>query len=96
MDRPLHNNDAPQSGASSLHQRADRLALAGVAFAALCVGAAFGSAWLVDGAVHQLGVDGPAWLALYALVIATVAILLLPAFRGFKLAQNAKACAARQ
>ena len=91
MDRPLHNNAAPNAGAASLHQRADRLAWLGVIFAGLCVGVAFGTAWLVDGALHHLGVDGPWWLGLYALVIAAVATLLLPALRGFRLAQNAKA-----
>ncbi len=91
MDTLKQSHDAPQKGASSLHQRADRLAWGGLAFAAFCTAAAFGTARVVDDAMYQLGVESKLWYLLYAAVIAVVAILFVPAFHGFKLANAATA-----
>ena len=86
---PKQIDDAPPIGASSLHQRADMLALVGVIFSFLCVAAAVGTSVLVDAAIHQLGAESPAWYALYGLVVAVVAILIVPALRGWQLSRRA-------
>jgi polar amino acid transport system permease protein len=85
-----NNVDAPQGGASTLHQRADKLAWAGIFFAALCVLAAVGTAYIVDGAMASLGASSPLFYILYAIVIAAVAWLFRPALRGFALAGSAR------
>jgi polar amino acid transport system permease protein len=81
--------DAPQFGASSLHQRADRLAWGAVAFAALCVLAAIGTSWIVDGALTFLEFNGPVYKFIFGAVILLVATLFIPALRGLKLARSA-------
>jgi len=69
-----------------LHQRADKLAWCGVLFATFCTVAAIGTAIVVDGAMNQLGVATPIWYLLYLAVVVAVALLFLPAWRGFNLA----------
>jgi polar amino acid transport system permease protein len=83
--------DAPQSGASSLHQRADRLAWGAVAFATLAVLAAIGTSWIVDGALTFLEFNSPVYKFIFAAVILLVAALFIPALRGLKLARSATA-----
>jgi polar amino acid transport system permease protein len=81
--------DAPNSGASSLHQRADRLAWGAICFAALCVLAAIGTSRIVDGALTYLEANGPIYKFVFAAVIFLVAMLFIPAWRGLKLARSA-------
>ena len=81
--------DAPQLGASSLHQRADRLASGAIAFATLCVLAAVGTSLIVDGALTYLEVNNPIYKYIFAAVTLAVATLFIPAFRGLKLARSA-------
>jgi polar amino acid transport system permease protein len=83
--------DAPQSGASSLHQRADRLAWGAVAFATVCVLAALGTSWIVDGALTFLEINSPVYKLIFAAVTLLVAALFIPALRGLKLARSATA-----
>jgi polar amino acid transport system permease protein len=87
--------DAPPAGASTLHQRADSLAWAGVIFAALCLLAALGTNHIVHGALVFLGVvdaenPSPLLYVLYAVVTAAVATLFRPALQGFALAGSAR------
>ena len=81
--------DAPAIGASSLHQRADRLAWSAIGFATLCVLASLGTAWIVNGALNYLGANSPIFYIIYAAVILAVAVLFIPAWRGLKLARKA-------
>jgi polar amino acid transport system permease protein len=83
--------DAPQSGASSLHQRADRLAWGAVTFATVCVLAALGTSWIVDGALTFLEINSPVYKLIFAAVTLLVAALFIPALRGLKLARSATA-----
>ena len=83
--------DAPQLGASSLHQRADRLAWSAVAFATLSVLAAIGTSWIVDGALTFLEFNSPIYKFIFAAVTLLVAALFIPALRGLKLARSATA-----
>ena len=83
--------DAPQLGASSLHQRADRLAWGAIAFAALCVLAAIGTSWIVDGALTYLEANSPIYKYIFVAVTLAVATLFIPAWRGLGLARSATA-----
>ena len=83
------NDDAPQPGASSLHQRADRLAWFALAFATLCVLGALGTSWIVNGAMNYLGTNSSIFPILFAAVTLAVAALFIPALRGLKLARSA-------
>lgn len=81
--------DAPQSGASSLHQRADRLAWGALAFATICVLAALGTSWIVNGAMNYLGTNSSIFPILFVVVTVAATMLFVPALRGLKLAQSA-------
>jgi len=83
--------DAPANGASFLHQRADTLAWSGLLFAILCVLAAIGTISIVEKALVLLGIAGPLWYIVYALAVAAVCTLLMPALRGLNLARSADA-----
>ena len=83
--------DAPQSGASSLHQRADRLAWGALGFATLCVLAALGTSWIVNGALTYLNANSQVYPFIFAAVTLAVATLFIPAWRGLKLARSATA-----
>lgn len=75
---------APHAGAPVLHQGSYGLALAALAFAALCTAAAIGTVFVVSGALDELGVDNPYWRYLFGLAVALVALLFSPAYGAFK------------
>ena len=85
--------DAPE-GASSLHQRADLLSAAAVAFAAICVAAAIGTAFLVSNALDYLGVEFAGFWPLAAVGILVVALLFRPALIAFAGAARARSAIA--
>ena len=74
---------APDKGAPVLHQSSFSLALAALAFAALCFAGAVGTVFVVSGALDQLGVDNPLWRYPFGLAVALVALLFAPAWSAF-------------
>ena len=73
-----------------MHQRADRISVAAVIFAALCVVAALGTAFLVAAALEYLKISFTFFWPLAGLLIFAVASLFQPAFAGFMGAARAR------
>jgi len=83
--------DAPQKGASTLHQRAGGLGVFGLIFAFLCTLAAYGTWRVVSGALDSLSSNSSLFFGIGILTIALVACLFVPAIRGFTLSRSAAA-----
>lgn len=83
MTKTESNLGAPDSGAPILHQRADRVAIAAVLFAALCVVAAIATAFTVSGALDYLKISFIFFWPIAGLLILGVASLFRPALDGF-------------
>ncbi len=81
---------APNSGAPILHQRADKLAFGAIIFAAICVAAGVGTAFLVSGALDFLNSNFTLFWPLALVVILAVAILFKPALAGMAGAARAR------
>jgi polar amino acid transport system permease protein len=81
--------DAPEKGASVLHQRADKLGVLGLIFAALCVFAAFGTWHVASHALVFLESESLIFTGIAYLTIAAVACLFIPALKGFNLSRSA-------
>ena len=90
MNKVETNSGAPDDGAPILHQRADRISVAAVIFAALCVVAALGTAFLVAAALEYLKISFTFFWPLAGLLIFAVASLFQPAFAGFMGAARAR------
>ena len=90
MNKTETNSGAPDDGAPILHQRADRISVAAVIFAALCVVAALGTAFLVAAALEYLKISFTFFWPLAGLLIFAVASLFQPAFAGFMGAARAR------
>jgi polar amino acid transport system permease protein len=81
--------DAPEKGASVLHQRADMLGVLGLIFAALCVFAAVGTWYVASHALVFLESESLIFTGIAYLTIAAVACLFIPALKGFNLSRSA-------
>jgi polar amino acid transport system permease protein len=81
--------DAPQKGASDLHQRADFLGVFGLVFAFLCTAAAYGTWRIVSNALDFLGANNQIFSIIGFAAIAATAVLFFPAWRGFVLSRKA-------
>jgi polar amino acid transport system permease protein len=77
------------SPSPSLPKPADRLALAALAFAALCIIAAWFATSLVRNAITHLGAASPAWELIFLPVVMATALLLWPASKAWRLARDA-------
>ena len=75
--------------APPLPQRADGLAIAALLFAFLCLIAAYGATGLVRAALEHLSAMSMPWQVLFWAVIATTALLFIPAIRAFGGARRA-------
>ena len=89
------SSGAPFSGAPALHQTSFGLAIAALAFAALCTAAAVGSAYVVANALDQLGVYNLYWRFPFGLAVTIVAVLFSPAYYAFKHSTAAGAALAK-
>ena len=87
--------DALPKSASVLHQRADKLAVFGLAFALFCTLAAVGSWRVVASALDLLDVNNSFFLSIGVAVIAFVACLFIPAIKGFTLSRSAASALAK-
>ena len=76
-------------------RRADGLAIAALLFAILCVISGFSTVGLVRGALLELGAYGGAWEVVFALAIAAIACLFIPALRGLSAVRRASVALAR-
>ncbi len=74
------HNGASKSGAPFLHQRADRVSIAAVGFAGLCVAAAIATAFVVSGALDYLKVTFGLFWPIAGLSVLGIASLFIPAF----------------
>jgi polar amino acid transport system permease protein len=71
-------------------KRADGLAYAALAFAGLCVLAAFGTSFVVRAALESLGVYADGWEVVFLAAILATAVLFWPAVRGIVFAQRVR------
>jgi hypothetical protein len=74
-----------------LRQRADALAVAALLFALLCVIAAYGATHLIRASLEFLGVMQAGWQVVFWAVIATAALLFVPALRSYSGSRRAAA-----
>jgi polar amino acid transport system permease protein len=80
-----------QASKAQLPKPAEGLAFGAMAFAALCILAAFGTTMLVRSSVANLGASAP-WIDIVCiLTIAACSCLLWPAWKGYQLARQASA-----
>jgi polar amino acid transport system permease protein len=90
VTNPTTSGGASDHDAPSLHQRAGRLATGAVCFALLCTAFAFYTTRVTGAALQNLNVYGSGWNIVFAGTVLTVALLFIPAFRGFNLARSAQ------
>ncbi len=90
MSENTNINGAIQKIAPSLHQRADRLAIAALFFAVLCAIASVFTAWLAHNALAQLEISTGFWDILLVIMIVAVMALFWPASQAAGLAASAR------
>ncbi len=71
-------------------KRADGLAFAALAFAGLCVLAAFGTSFIVRAGLENLGVYAEGWKVIFLAAILATAVLFWPAVRGVVFARRVR------
>lgn len=94
MTLPNNSDGVAKKAAPSLHQHADGLAFAALAFAFICGVFSFYTAALTQRALVGLGAESFGWYILFLVVIIGVTTLIFPAMKALRLAGNAKSFAA--